>query len=55
MWERPFVACVGLIFFDVRAVFSIGCLPPFSLVYAGIVPLRGGVIDIVVTGAGTGY
>ena len=55
MWERPCVACVGLIFFGVRAVFSMDACHPFPQCMLAIIPLMGGVTDVVVTRACTGY
>ena len=54
MWEYAFVASVGLIFFGVRAVFSMDACHLFSQCMLAIVPLIRGVTDVVTT-ACTGF
>ena len=55
MWERFCVACMGLNFFGARAVFSIGVCHLFLQCMLSIIPLIGGVTDVVVTRACIGY
>ena len=54
MWEHPCVASVGLIFFGVRAAFSMDACHLFSQCMQAIIPLLGGVTDVVIR-ACTGY
>ena len=55
MWEHPCVASVGLIFFGATVVFSIDVCHLFPQCMLTIIPLIGGVTDVVVTRACTGY
>ena len=55
MWERPGVACVDLICFGVRAVFSIDFCHLFSQCMLAVILLIGGVTNVVVTRACNGY
>ena len=55
MWEHPCVACVGLIFFGARVVFSIDICHFFPQCILAISPFIGGMTDVVVTIACTGY
>lgn len=50
MWEYPCVAlaCVGLIFFGVRTVFSVLACQFFPLCMLDIIPLVGGVTGVVI-------
>ena len=50
MWECPCVACVGLIFFGARAVFSMDACHLFPQCMT-VIPLIGGVTEVVVTRA----
>ena len=51
----PCIASVGLIFFGVRAVFSVDACCLFPQCILAIIPLIGGVTGVVVTRACTGY
>ena len=55
MWEHPCVACVGLIFFGARAFFCMNVCHLFPQCMLAVIPLIGGVSDVVVTRACTGY
>ena len=55
MWECPCVACVDLIFFGARAVFSVAGCHLFPQCMLAIIPLIGGVTSVVVTRACTGH
>ena len=55
MWESTSVACEGLIFFGERAVFCIDVCHLFTQCILAAIPLIGGVTDVVVTRACTGY
>ena len=55
MWGCPCVACLGLIFFGMGAVFSIDACHVFPQCMFVLIPLIGGVTDVVVTRACTGY
>ena len=48
-WECPCVASVGLIYFGVRAVFNMYICLLFPQCMLAIIPLIGGVTDVVVT------
>ena len=49
MWECLCVACMGLIFFGARAFYSIDVCHLFPQCMLAIIPLIGGVTDVVVT------
>lgn len=53
MWAHPCVACMGLVLFHARAIFSVGACR-LSSVYASRQPLIGSVTGVV-TIACTGY
>ena len=55
MWEHPCVACVSLIFFGERAVFSMDACCLFPQCMLAIILLIGGETGILVTRACTGY
>ena len=55
MWERPCVVSMGLMFFGVRAVFSMDACHVFPQCMLDVIPLIGGVTGVVVTRACTGY
>ena len=55
IWELPCVACLGLIVFGVRVVFTIDVFHLFPQCMLAIIPFIGGVTDVVVTRACTGY
>ena len=55
MWEHPCVACMGLIFFGVRAVVSVDVCHLFPQCMLVIIPLIGGVTNVVVILACTVY
>ena len=55
MWECPCVACMGLVFFGVKAVFSVDACHLFPQCMLAVIPLTGGVTDVVLTRACTGY
>ena len=55
MWELPCVAWVGLIFFGARAFFSIDICHLFLQCMLAVIPLIGGVTDVVVSRNCTGY
>ena len=54
MWECPCVACMGLVFFGARAVFSMDACHLFPQCVLADIPLIGGVTGVVVTRAHTG-
>ena len=47
--DLPCVACVGIIFFGARAVFSVNIYHHFLPFILTIIPFNGSVIDVVVT------
>ena len=54
MWAHPYVACMGLVLFHARAVFSVGTCRLFPQCMPAIIPLMGSVAGGV-TKACTGY
>ena len=44
MWECPCVACVGLIFFGMRAVFTMNACDLSPQCVLAVMPLIGGVV-----------
>ena len=54
MWAHPYVACMGLVLFHARAVFSVGTCRLFPQCMPAIIPLIGSMAGGV-TKACTGY
>ena len=55
MYTCPYIACVILIFFSVRAVFSMDVCHVFPQCMLAVIPLIGGLAGAVVTRSCTGY
>ena len=55
MWAHPYVACMGLVLFHARAIFSVGARRLFPQCMLAVIPLIGGVTDILVSSSCTGY
>ena len=47
LWKHPFVVCVGFMLFGTRAIFSIDVCHLFPQCVLAIIPLIGGVTDLV--------